>query len=170
MMRLPAALALVLSTAMAGCGAPEAPLPPEWRGRDLEQPGWTTSTLEPEWTLVLEYPLSSGSQLDWNWFTQVEQRQLYFQVVRIEDGEPVKIVARHASEEASQLTAPKAGVYQVFWMNDAFFATNFTWQAREGYSQRLYPPNEGPGCLMMRSEACLVPDLPGPTGTVEPRP
>ena len=151
-----ALMVLLLPVTLAGCSQDE-PLPAEWRGRDLREPGWGNTTLDSEWTLVLEYPLSSGATIDWNWFTEAEQRGLYFQVVKMEGNRPVKMAARHVSEEESQLTAPTGGVYQIIWMNDGFLPVNFHWKAREGYSQRMYPPNEGPGCLMM---AASMPCLP----------
>jgi hypothetical protein len=149
-------LALTIALALAGCADPGQPLPPEWKGRDLREPGWTNTTLQPEWTLVLEYPLSSGSKIDWDWFAHNE-RMLYFQVVYMQGQQPYKMVARHLNEDRSEFSAPQGGVYQVIWMNDAVFDATFTWKAQEGYSQRLYPPNEGPGCLLMAaSDACLT--------------
>lgn len=153
MMRI-AALLLVFT--LAGCSTPGPPLPEEWKGRDLRQPGWTNTTLQPEWTLVLEYPLSSGSELDWDWFTQ-GQRQLYFQVVYMQGKQPQKMVARHLDQDKAGISAPQSGVYQVIWMNDSIFDAAFTWKAREGYSQKLYPPNEGPGCLILaNSMPCIA--------------
>lgn len=158
MMRLSAAL---IAFALAGCSDPGPPLPEEWKGRDLRQPGWTNTTLQPEWTLVLEYPLSSGSELDWDWFAH-GQRQLYFQVVYMQGQQPNKMVARHFDQDKGAISAPQSGVYQVIWMNDSVFDAPFTWKAREGYSQKLYSPNEGPGCLTMATTApCLAaPQLP----------
>lgn len=148
--------ALLVAFALAGCTAPSEPLPAEWNGRDLRQPDWTNTTLQPEWSLVLEYPLPAGSTLDWNWFTQNE-RMLYFQVVQVQGQQPNKMVARHLAEDDSALTTPQSGIYQVIWMNDSVFDASFTWKAREGYSHKLYPPNEGPGCaLLLEAEACLV--------------
>ena len=150
-------LLVVLPVALAGCSDGETHLPPEWRGRDLREPGWGNVTLEAEWTLVLEYPLSSGAKVEWDWFTEAEQRGLYFQVVLMEGNRPVKMVARHVSEEESSMVAPKAGVYQVIWMNDGFLPVNFHWKASEGFSQRTYPPNEGPGCVLLTwTDACLA--------------
>lgn len=148
-------VALALAILLAGCSDAGAPLPPEWKGRDLREAGWTNTTLEPEWSLVLEYPLSSGSKLDWDWFTQGE-RPLYFQVVHMQGQQPNKMVARHFDQDTGEISAPQSGVYQVIWMNDGFLPMNFTWAAREGYSQRVYPPNEGPGCLTMaRGVPCI---------------
>lgn len=153
-------LVVLLSAVLAGCSDGPEPLPPEWKGRDLRQPGWTNTTLEPEWTLVLEYPLPSGAELDWNWFT-ADERPLYFQLVRMENNQPVKMFGRHSAEEDASITTPKPGAYQLIWMTDAFFPQSFTWTAREGFSQTLYPPNEGPGCQVeTRSANCLLPVLP----------
>ena len=152
--------AMVVGFSLAGCPDPGPPLPEEGKGRDLRQPGWTNTTLQPEWTLVLEYPLSSGTELNWDWFVHNE-RQLYFQVVYMQGKEPQKMVARHFDQDKSQISTPQAGVYQLIWMNDAVFDATFTWKAREGYWQKMYPPNEGPGCLLLAAtKTCLAPDLP----------
>lgn len=152
------AVVLVLGLIMpflAGCDQPAADLPVEWKGRDLRKPGWTNSTLATEWSLVLEYPLPSGAQLHWDFFTQ-DGAYAYFQVVRVE-GKPVSLVGKHSEDDASSLTTPKAGVYQVVWMNDGYLPLNFTWSASEGYSQRTYPPGEGPGCvLLLRASSCAL--------------
>ena len=156
-------VAVLAAAALAGCMDAGPSLPEEWKGRDLRKPGWTNTTLQPEWSLVLEYPLSSGTELDWDWFVQNE-RQLYFQVIYMQGKQPQKMVARHFNQDKGQISTPQAGVYQLIWMNDSYFDVNLTWKAREGYSSRMYPPNEGPGCLTMTAATpCLaMPGLPPP--------
>ena len=139
---------VLLCVAVAGCSGETGPdLPPEWQGRDLRQPGWTNTTLQPEWTLVLEYPMSSGADIKWDFFT-LDGKYVYFQLLKQETGRaPTKMIGRHSTEEKDKLTTPAAGVYQIVWMNDSPFEQSFTWRTSEGYSQRTYPPNEGPGCM-----------------------
>lgn len=139
----------VLASALllAGCYGPDKRLPPEWKGRDLTKPGWTNTTLQPEYTLVLEYPKESGDKIAWDFLTA--NGYVYFQVLKSEGKASTKLVGRHADDEKDSLTTPSAGVYQIVWMNDAPFPLSFTWQTSEGYSQRLYPPNEGPGCTIL---------------------
>lgn len=153
MMRL---VCLLIAAALAGCTESGPPLPEAWKGRDLREPGWTNTTLQPEWSLVLEYPLSAGSKLDWDWFAHTE-RPLYFQVVYMQGQQPQKMVARHFDQDKGEISAPQGGVYQVIWLNDAFLDANFTWKTREGYSSKTYPPNEGPGCLLLAAtDSCLT--------------
>lgn len=151
-MKAPAAI--LITAILAGCTEASEPLPPEWKGRDLRQPGWTNSTLPPEWSLVLEYPLSGGTKLDWNWFSHNE-KILYFQVLQSQGQQQAKkMVARHFAEDDSSVTTPQGGVYQIVWMNDSIFDVTLTWKAREGALQKMYPPNEGPGCVLLAASAC----------------
>lgn len=147
-MKVLAPFLLIMASALAGCSGESGPqLPAEWRGRDLRQPGWTNTTLQPEWTLVLEYPMSSGAELEWDFFT-LDGKYVYFQLLKQEGGRtPTKLAGRHSVEEKDSILAPSSGVYQIVWMNDAPFEQSFTWRTSEGYSQRMYPPNEGPGCM-----------------------
>ncbi|MHB1260139.1 MAG: hypothetical protein ACYC2H_00340 [Thermoplasmatota archaeon] len=149
------AFTAIVAIILAGCGGPESPqLPEAWRGRDLREPGWTNTTLEREWSLVLEYPLGSGAVLDWDFVTEAEGRQLYFQVVHMEGTRSSRMVGKHVSEDLGSVTTPTSGVYQVIWMNDGFFPVSFNWAARDGYSIKTYPPNEGPGCLALGYAIC----------------
>jgi hypothetical protein len=141
-----AAIAVVLL--LSGCSSPVPEYPPEWKGRDLTKPVWTNTTLEPDWSLVLEYPLPGSAKLAWDWFTN-SSGYAYFQVVKMEGKQADQMVAKHSQDEAAFLTTPTAGVYQIIWINDGFMPMDLTWDTSEGYSERTYPPGEGPGCVFL---------------------
>lgn len=146
---------LVASTALAGCGSSPGPeLPPEWQGRDLRKPGWQNVTIEAGWSLAIEYaPWSAGTRVAWDWFTTPDQF-LYFQLVRSTDGGPVKLFARHATQESGGATIPQAGAHQLVWVNDFVAPITLSVLAPEGGRNIAYPPGEGPGCLLLGSGLC----------------
>lgn len=142
-------IAILAAILLAGCSNPGPTLPPEWHGRDLNQPGWTNTTLPSENSLVLEYNLAAGAKLSWDWFTN-DPGYLYFQVVKVEGKQTIKLVGKHSQDEVGHLNVPSSGVYQIIWMNDdPIRTTTFIWTASEGASQRNYGPGEGPGCLLL---------------------
>jgi hypothetical protein len=169
---------LAAALLMAGCSdpAPREPLPDEWRGRDLRQPGWVNETLQPGWTLALEYQWSAGKRVDWDWVVTapVQARDpvftafIHFQLVRFEaDGSPRAIVANDAQEGAGERTVTQGGRHQVDWMNEFNRTITLAYQLPAGGTRILYPPGQGPGCLfgfaaMAPMDGCLasLPPLP----------
>lgn len=151
----PAAVVLVAALMLSGCSGEKAdPLPAEWQGRDLRQGTWLNASIEPGWSLALEYPpWTAGTKIAWDWFTTPDQ-YLYFQLVRTENGQPVKLFARHATQEAGSATIPQSGTHQFVWVNDFLRPIQVTVQPPEGSQQRFYPPGEGPGCLLLEFTAC----------------
>lgn len=152
-MRLPATL-LLAALVLAGCSTPGEPLPPEWQGRDLREGSWLNVTLQPQQTLSLEYPpWSSGTKVSWDWFTTPDQYQT-FQLVRSEAGRQTKLFIRDRTNETGSLVIPQSGAHQLAWINDFFLPVTLTIQAPDGFQQRVYPPGEGPGCLLLAPQPC----------------
>ena len=169
------ATALLLAVTLAGCSGGDggrAPLPEAWRGRDLRKGGWANQTLEPGWTLGVEYTWSSGTQVSWDWFVH-EAIFAHFQLVRMDAPGGPRVVV---SCDAQQAPCPPAqsfpesrrivdaGVHQIDVMNEYYGAVTVAYTVPAGGTMRLYAPGEGPGCLYSpgRSSACLAPDLPLP--------
>lgn len=129
----------------AGCGEAPSQLPPEWKGRDLDAPGWLDGELRPGWTLGLEYAWSSGKEVPWDWLTNGTAR-LHFQVMRMEDGRAQPVVGQVRDESSGQITAPTAGAYHILFGNEGLTTVDFWYQVPEGGLTRLYPPGESPDC------------------------
>ncbi len=146
---------LVAGTLLAGCGAPPGPaLPAEWQGRDLRKPGWQNVTIESGWSLAVEYaPWPAGTRVAWDWFTTPDQ-YLYFQLVRDTGSGPVKVFARHATQEAGSATISQPGAHQFVWVNDFIGPITLTVLVPEGGRNIAYPPGEGPGCLLLNGGFC----------------
>jgi hypothetical protein len=151
-------LLLAAGVALAGCGdGGGRELPPEWRGRDLDEPGWTEGTLKPGWGLGLEYVWSAGAPVEWDWLVN-GSGVLHYQVVRIEDGEARPLVSMFANESADGLTVPRGGAHQVLWRNEAFAETRFWYRVPEGHgAPRPYSPSEGPDCVVLLAAGGAAP-------------
>jgi hypothetical protein len=142
------AVALLLASVLAaGCSAPGEPLPPEWKGRDLREPGWANGTLQTGWTMGLEYSWPSGQSVQWDWLT-TDGKVLYFQIVRMEDGQPQAMVGQHRDNSTGRITTPVSGAYQLVFRNEGFSDAALWYKVPEGYAQRLYPPGQGPSCFI----------------------
>lgn len=146
-----AALALVVACLLAGCNAPSGgsePLPEAWRGRDLREPGWFNETVPAGWTLVLEYEWSSGTRIHWDWVS-LEQKFIHFQVVRMQDGKAAR-PALHwmdALDDQGQATVVQGGTHQYGWVNEYWQPIPLAIKVPPGYTERLHPPGQGPGCV-----------------------
>lgn len=140
-------LLMLSGVALAGCGDPGRELPPEWRGRDLTEPGWADATLKPGWGLGLEYVWPVGTEVEWDWFVVNGTSRLHYQVVRVENGQAQPLWSRIANESASRLTVPRPGAHQILWRNEGFLDVRFWYKVPEGHgAPRLYSPTEGPDC------------------------
>lgn len=163
-MRGVASLALVLL--MAGCSTPPAqePLPEEWRGRDLRQPGWVNETLQPGWTLALEYDWSSGTRVAWDWIV-FEPIFVHFQILRDDPDGVEALVAHDAQEGKGERTIVPGGRHEIDWMNEFPRPVTIAHHVPAGYAKVLYPPGQGPGCIFAPgaaavADACLMSPLP----------
>ncbi len=136
--------------ALAGCsgGGDGRDLPPEWRGRDLAEPGWVTTAVQPGWGLAVEYAWSSGTVVAWDWFvnTSAVPAVLHFKVVRVEDGQARTMLSQFGNESVSGLTVPQAGAHQILWRNEGPRDVPFSYKVPEGGLLRSYSPAEGPDC------------------------
>jgi hypothetical protein len=152
-----AVLALLLGAALAGCSDAGQPLPPEWKGRDLRQPGWANATLQAGWTLGVEYVWSSGQPVQWDWLTEGKP-VLYFQVMRMENGQGQTLVGQHRDNSTGRITVPVGGQHEVLFRNEGFAEAKLWYKLPEGGILRMYPPGQGPGCFFLldgpRAEAC----------------
>jgi hypothetical protein len=141
---------LVAGLALAGCsddGGRE--LPPEWRGRDLAEPGWANGTIRPGWALGVEYVWSSGTAVEWDWLLD-GPGVLHFKVVRMQDGKAQPMVSHFANESAAGLTVPQAGAYHILWRNEGFPEQTLWYKVPEGHSgPRLYTASDGPDCTVL---------------------
>lgn len=144
---------LLLGVLLAGCSGSVRTLPPEWQGRDLTQPGWDNVTLPAGYTLVKEYVWSSGTVVSWDWFTR-PATPLYFQIVRMQNGQGDPLTGVHRDQDTGQLMAPQAGVYDLVWRNEVGSDTVLTLNVPEGAKTTVYPPGQGPDCggfLLLRT-------------------
>jgi hypothetical protein len=167
---------LALALLVAGCSDPPAkePLPEEWRGRDLREPGWENETVPPGWTLAMEYDWPSGKRVEWDWIA-IEPIFVHFQLVRFEaNGQARALVAHDAQQGEGQRTLAQGGRHQVDWMNEYSEPVTIWHHVPSGGTRILYPPGQGPGCLFQTGAAapasaaptvptsCLVQPLPPP--------
>lgn len=150
-----AVLALLLgSVLVAGCGEDaDEPLPPEWKGRDLREPGWSNVTLPKGWTMGLEYVWSSGYPVQWDWLTEGDA-YVYFQVLRVEEGQSRTLVAQHRDNSTGRITIPVGGAHQVLFRNEGFAQARLWHDMPEGGIQRIYKPGEEPGCFLLAAAPC----------------
>lgn len=171
-MRTPAPLAalLLLGPLLAGCSdggdGGRTPLPPEWRGRDLREPGWSNQTLEGGWTVAFEYHWPAGKRVAWDWvvvapvFETQPVRTVYahFQLVRMEGSTARPIVAEDGDQGAGERTIVQTGTHQLDWMNEWTEPVTIAVKVPEGAQRILYPPGEGPGCLVTgrTTNSCLA--------------
>jgi hypothetical protein len=147
---------LLLCMALGGCaGEPGRgrDLPPEWRGRDLAEPGWESVTLRGGWGSALEYVWSSGTDVRWDWLVNGSS-VLHFKVVRIEDGQARTLLSQFSDESASGFTVPQAGQYQILWRNEGSLDISFWHRLPEGGLPRSYSPAEGPDCTALLRAPC----------------
>jgi hypothetical protein len=146
------AACVVSALASAGCSDSEGrDLPPEWRGRDLTEPGWAEGAVPRGWALGLEYVWSSGKEVRWDWFVN-GSGILHFQVVRMQDGEAQPLVSRFGNESAAGLTVPQPGAHQILWRNEGPVEMRFWYHVPDGHgAPRLYSPTEGPDCAFLRT-------------------
>ncbi|MHB1260720.1 MAG: hypothetical protein ACYC2H_03290 [Thermoplasmatota archaeon] len=131
---------------LAGCsGSDGRELPAEWRGRDLTEPGWASTTIQPGWGLAVEYVWSSGTAVEWDWFVN-GSAVLHFKVVRMQDGQARTLLSLFGNESAAGLTVPQAGAHQLLWRNEGSREVPFSYKVPEGGLLRSYSPTEGPDC------------------------
>lgn len=150
---------LLLGPLLAGCSGGDdggrVPLPPEWRGRDLREPGWANETLQPGWTLAFEYQWSAGKRVAWDWVvvapvfeTQpVRTAFAHFQLVRMDAGGARPLAAQDADQGDGERTIVQAGTHQLDWMNEWTQPVTVAVKVPEGAMRIQYPPGQGPGCL-----------------------
>ena len=143
-------LVLLSGVALAGCGGSGGhELPPEWRGRDLAEPGWANGTLKVGWALGLEYVWPAGREVEWDWFVN-GSGFLHFKVVRVENGQAETLRGTSTNESADGLTVVRSGAHQMLWRNEGFTDVRFWYQVPEGHgTPRLYSPTQGPDCTVL---------------------
>lgn len=131
-----AVVPLLLLWLLPGCAEPG--------GSDGDaRPPERVATLEPGWSLDLEYVLSSGAALAWQYSAS---GPVYFQFMNVEGGQPYPLAAEHATEGSGERTAPRAGRYDLVWQNDGLVAVTLRYRAPEGAIVTSWPPGEGPAC------------------------
>ncbi len=169
-MRLAVAL-LLLVPLLAGCsgGGDEGhePLPAEWRGRDLRKPGWVNETVQPGWTLAMQYDWSGGTRVAWDWFVY-EPIFAHFQLVRMQGSDPSTaqpVAASDAQEGEGERTVVQSGTHQIDWMNEFSQPITIAHKVPSGGTRIQYRPGQGPGCLFApgtddAAASCLRSPLP----------
>lgn len=183
-MREPAALAafLLLAPLLSGCSGGDdggrAPLPPEWRGRDLREPGWANETLPSGWTVALEYDWSAGKRVTWDFVVlapvfnrdPVRTAFVHFQLLRMDGGTPRPLVAQDADQGEGERTIVQSGVHQVDWMNEYSGPEPvvLAYKVPDGARVIRYPPGEGPGCLATTGRSSDPACLGWPSGLPPP--
>lgn len=140
-MKLLAALA-VACFVLAGCSSAK-PLPPEWKGRDLDEPGWNNLTIRANWTYSMEYYLPTGRTLTWDWVAMTDG-YLYFQLAR--NGQTAPLRSGHGNEGKGSFTTTSTGVYILSWGLDGLPDTVLWHNLPEGGAPQHWPPGEGPAC------------------------
>jgi hypothetical protein len=150
-------LLLLAGVALAGCGdGGGRPLPADWRGRDLTEPGWANGTLKPGWGLGLEYVWPAGAEIEWDWFVN-GSGVLHYQVVRVEQGQAQPLLSRFGNESTAGLTVPRAGAHQILWRNEGYLDVRFWYKVPEGHgTPRLYSPTQGPDCTVVLARPSSV--------------
>jgi hypothetical protein len=144
---------LLAALALAGCGEDAGrDLPPEWRGRDLSEPGWASAMLQPGWGLGLEYAWSSGHDVQWDWLVN-GSTVLHYRVVRVENGKSQTIQSMFGNESVGGFTVIQSGQHQLLWRNEGFLAVPFWYKVPEGGIVRSYSPTQGPDCTFRLSSA-----------------
>lgn len=165
-------VALLAGVMLAGCGGGDGggrELPPEWRGRDVAEPGWAEGALKPGWGLGLEYVWSAGTEVEWDWFVN-GSGILHYQVVRIEDGRAQTLLSRFGNESVDGLTVPRAGAHQILWRNEGFLDLRYWYKVPEGHgAPRSYPPSEGPDCTVLLADLGSACSAPTPSTAMPPR-
>jgi hypothetical protein len=145
---------LLVALALAGCGGNGGrQLPPEWRGRDVAEPGWASARLQPGWGLGLEYAWSSGKEVQWDWVVN-GSAPLHYRVVRVENGRAQTIQSMFANESAAGFTVIQSGQHQLLWRNEGFLDSFFWYKVPEGGLVRSYSPTEGPDCTFLLGAPC----------------
>ncbi len=165
------ALALLVGPALAGCsgggGGGRAPLPEEWLGHDLREPGWQNVTLQGGETVAFEAHWNAGARVKWEYVTTAPQPPpfLHFQLVRMECndvGTARPLVSEDARDGTGERTVVQSGTHQLDWMNEWTQPLTVAVKVPSGTTMILYAKGEGPGCLFgSAAEAmCLRPPLP----------
>ena len=141
-MRAPALLALaLLGPALAGCsgGAPPA------------EPEWVEVTIPGRQMLDLEYTLSSGTPLAWLWESE---GTLAFQALYVEGASAYPLASEYGSRGSGERTAPQSGRYDLTWDNQGPGNVTLRFIVADGYTQRTWPPGQGPGCAPLALLFC----------------
>lgn len=162
------AIALLAATALAGCGGPgggQEPLPPEWRGRDLREPGWVNETLQPGYTVAYEYEWSAGKRVDWDWVVvaPIQQRDpvftayVHFQLVRMDGETPKPLAAYDAQEGQGERTIVQSGTHQMDVLNEWTQPVTVAVKFPAGAERIVYPPGQGPSCVYSPGSGMVSP-------------
>lgn len=134
---------LALAPALAGCAGTPPPAEPEWV--EVVVPG--------RQMLDLEYALSSGAVVAWEWEAS---SPIPFEVLYVHpDGKATRMASEFPSTSSEgERTAPQAGRYDLTWDNQGRDNVTVRFVVSDGYTQRTWPPGQGPGCAPLVLLAC----------------
>lgn len=147
-MRVPALVLLLLPAALAGCtsgGGQDGPAESEW----------VEIVVPARQMLDLQYTLSTGAELAWDWETLGGER-MPFQALYVDGANAYPLASEYGPRGEGERTAPQSGRYDLTWDNQGFGNVTVRFRVTEGYTHRLWPPGQGPGCapLTLLEPAC----------------
>ena len=140
-----------LAALLPGCAGPGQDLPAEWRGRNLDEPGWESVTIPANWSYGVEYYLPAGRTLAWDWVA-FTNGSLYFQLAL--NGQSAPLRSGHGNEGKGTYTTRLTGVYVLSWGLDGLPDTRLFHKLPEGGLPQQWPPGEGPDCPPFGFKAC----------------
>jgi hypothetical protein len=135
----------VASLLVAGCTSSGPALPPEWKGRDLNEPGWQNTTIRPGWSFSLEYNWPAQREVAWDWVVP-NGTNLTFTLSRMSGSFAFPIHSSYGSDGQGTYTTRVDGVYFLVWDGDRQPETKLHFKAPEGARRAEWPPGTGPGC------------------------
>lgn len=118
-----------------------------------EAPRWTEVVVPARQMLDLEYTLlSSGTPLAWQWQSNAS---VAFQVLYVEGASAYPFASEYGLAGEGERTTPREGRYDMTWDNRGDTGLTVRFIVRDGYTQRVWPPGQGPGCApLLLGQVC----------------